>query len=92
MKVTIDSNQFAVVMTAYEIEGAMRRKIRPATRLVRAEIKTDNEVENDKRVFFIYEREGHSFTLDEVAKHFKHGGAIIGKWGKTRVVCFLKKK
>lgn len=92
MKVTVDSDQFAAVMTAYEIEGALRNKICPATRLARAEIKLDGEVEsrNRNRVFFFYERETHAFTIDEIAAYFKYGGAVIGKWGKTRVLCFFR--
>ena len=93
MKVQIDSSEFAGVITAYEFEGKWRSRHKPTSRLTKAGIYAPDEVEegNDNRVYLNYERESHAFTLNDIAKFYKVERVLVGKVGKTRVLCLVAK-
>lgn len=93
MKVQIDSSEFAGVITAYEFEGKWHSRHNPTSRLTKAGIYLHNEVEegNDNRVYLHYEREAHAFSLQDIAKFYKVERVLIGKVGKTRVLCLVAK-
>lgn len=87
MKISIDSNQFAGVLTAYQFEAKWRKYGNPTSALERAEIGMHED--GHYRVYLYYKREAHALTLREIADFLFCERVVIGKAGKNLVLCMI---